>query len=210
MNNIIYILGIGNNTSVYIDLIENCGYEIGGLYHYNDSKTGTQLHGYDILDSTENLFNKSNLNGMNFSLSMGDNQIRNNLYHKILSMGGSIPTLIHPQAVVSKYSHISNGVVVHANSVIQADVNIDENTIISFNVSVAHTSKIGKSCYLSFGCSVGAYVDVQDFCFIGQSASIISGKVSSIGKNSLIGAGAVVICDVNKNTTVIGNPAKIL
>ena len=30
MNKEIYILGIGHNTSVYIDLAEACGYEIKG------------------------------------------------------------------------------------------------------------------------------------------------------------------------------------
>ena len=32
----IYILGIGHNTPVYIELAENCGYQIEGLFHYND------------------------------------------------------------------------------------------------------------------------------------------------------------------------------
>ena len=40
MNKEIYILGIGHNTSVYIDLAEACGYEIKGLYHYNGDRTG--------------------------------------------------------------------------------------------------------------------------------------------------------------------------
>ena len=30
----IYILGVGCNTVVYIDLVESCGYRVVGLYHY--------------------------------------------------------------------------------------------------------------------------------------------------------------------------------
>ena len=29
----IYILGVGCNTVVYIDLVESCGYRVVGLYH---------------------------------------------------------------------------------------------------------------------------------------------------------------------------------
>lgn len=46
MNKEIYILGVGHNTSVYIDLAEACGYEIKGLYHYNGDRTGDIEHGY--------------------------------------------------------------------------------------------------------------------------------------------------------------------
>lgn len=42
---------------------------------------------------------------------------------------------------------------------------------------------------------------------IGTNATILSGLV--IGENALIGAGAVVTCDVPDKATVIGNPARI-
>ena len=210
MNNTIYVLGIGNNTPVYIDLVERCGYSIAGLYHYDDSLNGTTFFGYDVIDSTDGLFEKNSLEGMSFALSMGNNLIRDGLYNKIVSMGGSIPTLIDPTAFVSKYSTIGDGSVIHANSVLQAGATVGRNTIISYNVSVSHTSTIGDACYIAFGATVGAYVNIDDFCFIGQSAAIVSGKVSRIGSNSLIGAGSIVINDIPENAVVIGNPAKIL
>lgn len=40
MDDEIFILGVGNNTPVYIDLVEACGYTVGGLYHYNIERTG--------------------------------------------------------------------------------------------------------------------------------------------------------------------------
>lgn len=43
---------------------------------------------------------------------------------------------------------------------------------------------------------------------IGANATIIGGI--SIGDNSIIGAGAVVVKDVQQNTIVAGNPAKII
>jgi len=43
---------------------------------------------------------------------------------------------------------------------------------------------------------------------IGSNATILCGI--TIGENALVGAGAVVVKDVPKNTVVVGNPARIL
>lgn len=43
---------------------------------------------------------------------------------------------------------------------------------------------------------------------IGSNATILCGI--TIGKNSLIGAGAVVVSDVPENSIVVGNPARVI
>ena len=210
LNKKIYILGVGINTIVYIDLVESCGYEIAGLYHYNDKRTGENIREIPIIDSNLNLFKKKSLMGMNFAISVGNNKIRADLAKQIREKGGNIPTLIHPTAVVSKYASISEGVVIHANSVVQADVIIKKDTVVSYNTSVTHTSSIGEACYLAFNSNIGAGIKIQNYVFIGQSASIVSGKLEYVGNNSIVGAGSVVINNVEPNSIVIGNPAKLL
>lgn len=49
---------------------------------------------------------------------------------------------------------------------------------------------------------------VKEGASIGSNATILCGI--TIGKNALIGAGAVVVKDVPDNAVVVGNPAKIL
>lgn len=205
----IFILGVGNNTGVYIDLVESCGFIPAGLYHFQKGREGEHIHNIPILDCHENLF-KKDLSGMLFSISVGDNKIRAELATKILKQGGIIPTLIHPSAIVSKYAEISESVVIHANAVVQAGACIGENSVISYNASVSHNSKIGKNCYQAFNSTVGAYVTISDFVLIGQAAAIVSGKVDCIGINSIIGAGAVVTKSVEANTVVAGNPARVI
>lgn len=209
-NNKIFILGVGHNTIVYIDLVETCGYEVAGLYHFNDDITGEYIHGYPIIDSNINLFKNESLQGLNFAISVGNNKIRSELANKIREKEGNVPTLIHPTAVVSKYSKISHGVVVHANSVIQADAVIGQDTVVSYNVSVSHTSRIGQSCYLAFNSNIGAYVEIHDYVLVGQSAAVVSGKLNYIGHNSVIGAGSIVIQNVEPFSVVAGNPAKLI
>ena len=102
----IYALGIGHNTPVFIDLAEACGYKIAGLYHYNDTRTGEIDHGFEIIGSFDDLFARKSLEGMNFMLTMGDNEIRTQILAKILALGGNVPSMIHPTAVISRFATI--------------------------------------------------------------------------------------------------------
>lgn len=206
----IYILGVGHNTPVYIELAEACGYHIKGLYHYDEDRTGEIDHNYPIIGSFEDLFSQSTLTGMNFALSQGNNCIRADLFHKIISKGGHIPTLIHPTAIVSKYAQIGIGCVIHINSVIHPDVILGNNTVISYNCSVTHNTIIGNNSYLAFGAMIGAYVNIGNNVFIGIGATIISGKVAYIGNNAFVGAGALVTKSIENNCVVAGSPAKVI
>lgn len=206
----LYILGVGHNTIVYIDLAEACGYKVMGLFHYNDSRLGETIHGFPILDSNTNLFKRESLQGMNFAISVGDNKIRAELSNRIRAQGGNIPTLIHPTAVVSKYATVEKGVTIHVRAIVQADAIIKKDTVLSYNSSVTHTSLIGESCYLAANAHIGAYVTIHDFVLIGQGVTIVSEKVEYIGSNSVIGAGAVVLKPVEPNSVVVGNPARLL
>ena len=206
----IYILGVGRNTIVYIDLLEQCGYNIKGLYHYNEDRVGDIYFGYLICGSFENLFSKETLVGMNFALSMGNNSFRKIAFDKITNLGGNIPTIIHPKADVSKYATLGKGVVIHSNSVISADVVIDDNSVVSCNCSIIHSSHIGSNCYIAGNALVGAYITISDNVFIGLGAILISNKVKNVGKNAIIGAGSVVTSSVNANTIMAGVPARVI
>lgn len=51
-------------------------------------------------------------------------------------------------------------------------------------------------------------VVIEDNCWIGAGAIICPGV--TIGKNSVIGAGSVVVSDIPKNSVVAGNPCKVI
>lgn len=208
MNKEVYILGIGGSSPLFIDLAEACGYTIKGLFHYNDSRTGEIDHGYKILGSFEDLY-KNNIHDVNFMLSMGDMQIRKQVSEKILSLGGNIPSMIHPSAQISRFAEISKiGVLIGAGCIIQADSNISAHTVIRDMALVCHQTTINEYCFIGPKSLVGAHTTLKNFSFVGQGAILISGKVIEVGENAIIGAGSVVTRPVSENTTVIGSPAK--
>lgn len=210
MNKEIYILGVGHNTIVYVDLLEQCGYIIKGLYHYNDERTGETYFDYPIIGSFADLYAKEDLTGMNFALSMGDNKVRKMAYETIIRLGGDIPTIIHPKADVSKYATLGRGVVVHTNTVVHPEVTIGDNTVISCNCTLIHASNIGSHTYIAGSALIGAYTNMHDNVFVGLGAVLISAKVSLVGESAIIGAGAVVSSPVEANTVVAGVPARCI
>jgi len=79
---------------------------------------------------------------------------------------------------------------------------IHSNTIIGDNVTVRHNTTIGNS---RFGGECPVICNGVD---IGAN-SIIIGKVT-VGENSKIAAGSVVVKNVPSNSIVAGNPAKVI
>ena len=207
----IYALGVGHNTSVFIDLAEACGYAVKGLYHFNDERTGEIDHGFEILGSFEDLLSKPTLKGMNFLLTMGDNKIRSELSNQIISIGGVVPSLIHPTAVISRFAKISPvGVYISPFTYVQADSSIGDNTVLLSHVNISHTTNIGRSCFIAGGATIGAYTTMEDFVFVGQGALSISAKAKQIGHHAYIGARSLLTRDIPANVVVAGSPARIL
>lgn len=207
----IYALGVGHNTPVFIDLAVAAEYEVAGLYHYNDERTGQTDHGFEILGSFDDLFHSSSLQGMCFLLTMGDSQIRARLISQILEKGGEVPSLIHPTAVISQFATISPiGVYISAFSFVQADTTIGEGTVLLSGVNISHTNSIGRYCFVAGGSTIGAYTIMEDFVFVGQGVLSISGKVSRIAHHAYIGAGSLLTHDVAAGEVLVGRPARVI
>jgi UDP-perosamine 4-acetyltransferase len=206
----IYALGIGHNTPVFIDLAEACGYKIAGLYHYNDTRIGEIDHGFEIIGSFDDLFARESLEGMNFMLTMGDNEIRAEVLAKILALGGNVPSMIHPMAVVSRFATISPiGVYISPFVYVQADTVVNQNTILLSHVNISHTCTIGRNCFIAGSSTIGAYTSVEDNVFVGQGVMTISGKVETIGHHAFLAARSLITKSVPPHATAIGQPAQI-
>lgn len=206
----IFILGVGHNTPVIIELAELNGYTVSGLYHYEIGREGEEVCGVKIIGTYDELFEKENLIGVNFALSMGNNAIRVSLANRLREKRAMLPILIHPAASVSKYATIEEGVIIQSNATIQPDVIIKKDTVISFNVGITHNTIIDEGCYIAGNSIIGAYTHICEKAFVGMGVTIVSGRVPQIGKEAIIGAGSVVLNSVEDFQTVIGNPARPL
>jgi sugar O-acyltransferase (sialic acid O-acetyltransferase NeuD family) len=194
----IAIFGAGGHTKVIIDLLQLLQYNIVGIY--DDYKTG-KIMDIPILNTTDNIDTTFD----EYIIGIGDSKIRKKLYQKY-----NLPwaVLIHPTSTVSKYATIGKGTVIFAGSVIQTDVTIGKQCIINTNCNIDHESIIQDFCSICPGVTICGKVFVHANSFIGANSTII--PTIEIGENCIIGAGAVVIQNVENHKKVVGNPAKII
>jgi serine O-acetyltransferase len=132
-----------------------------------------------------------------------NHRIANRLYNKgwvklsraIVGIGSLFTkTDIHPAATIGRRVFIDHaiGVVIGATAIIEEDVLIYQGVTLG-GVSLDR----GKR-----------HPTIRANSVIGSGAKVLGNLV--IGKNSKIGANSVVICDVPKNSTAVGVPAKII
>ncbi|MDW3193275.1 MAG: NeuD/PglB/VioB family sugar acetyltransferase [Cytophagales bacterium] len=117
--------------------------------------------------------------------------------------------LIHPTAIIPRgFCHIGNGVMMSPLSQLSPDTTLEDNCILLPNSFVGHDSTLERFAHVATNGVIGANVRVGKAVHIGSNATIRE-KVN-IGDYSLIGAGAVVLQDVDSNSVVVGNPARVI
>lgn len=204
----IYIVGSGPYGEAMFELAETCGYNVVGYFDEFDEKQGCTIMGLKVIDKLSNL-KDDEIRDNKFIVAMGSNEMRIKYMERIKFAGGILPTLIHPSAVISNSAIIGEGVYIQANVTVWTKSKISDFCILSPNVVLAHHSSVGKGCLISTQSSIGAYIDIEEKVFIGMGATIVTG-LDRIGYNATIGAGAVVIKNIEPSTIYAGVPAKKL
>lgn len=89
-----------------------------------------------------------------------------------------------------------------SDTIIEDDVKTDD------HVHIAHNCRIRRGALITACVELSGGVDVGEFAWLGPNSSVIQKAV--LGDNSFIGIASNVTKSVACNTTVAGNPARIL
>ncbi len=140
-------------------------------------------------------------------IAVGDNTIRNNIYHQLALKGIRIFNAIHPSAIADASVNIAaQAVMIAANVTINPLANIGTGVILNTGCIVEHECVVGDFSHIGPGAVLCGNVKIGERSFIGANAVIRQGI--TIGKNTMIGAGAVVVKDVAHHAVIVGNPGK--
>lgn len=144
----------------------------------------------------------------NFTLGIGNPNLRYDLYNKFKRIGGKITSTISTNAEIGSFGiEIGEGCNILSGVKISNDVQISKGTILYYNTVITHDVQIGEFVEISPGVTVLGRATIGDFVQIGTGAIIFPDI--KIGKNSIIAAGAVVSKNVPENVMVAGVPAVI-
>lgn len=195
-----HLFGASGHCKVIIDIIlEAKEYKIESIVDHHPKSNSI----FDI--PVLNFKTIGNFENMNFIVSIGDNKSRKKVAETIQAV---YLKAIHPKAVVSRFSDISEGSVVMAGSVINADSKIGRHCIINTGAIVEHDCIIDDFVHISPNASIAGNVKAGEGTHIGIGAVVIQGV--TIGRWAVIGAGSVITEDVPDYAVVVGIPGKII
>jgi sugar O-acyltransferase (sialic acid O-acetyltransferase NeuD family) len=141
-------------------------------------------------------------------IAIGDPANRKKIYGKLKDKGIKVHTIIHPSAIIGENASIGEGCIIGANTILTVEVTIGKCVILNINCTVGHCSTIGSFSTINPSVNISGDCTIYDGVYLGTNSSII--HKTSIGEGSVIGAGAVVIKDIESYVTAVGVPAKVI
>jgi sugar O-acyltransferase (sialic acid O-acetyltransferase NeuD family) len=204
----IIIYGASGHGKVIADIIEKAQGEILGFVDDDHSKWGKRFFGYNVWGGEEYLSQLVEKEKISVIIGVGDNLNRKKIKEKLDREDIHFEKAVHPSAQLGRGVSIGEGTVVLANCVINSDTRIGNHCIINTAATIGHDDIIGDFVHISSGVHLGGSVQVDSLSWIGLGASVINNI--HVAEKVIVGAGAVVIRNVEPNTTVAGNPARIL
>ena len=131
-----------------------------------------------------------------------------NAYGCTIEDGSKIGSFVE----IQKGVNIGKSCKISSHTFICEGVNIKDGVFVGHNVSFIN-DKFPRAVNKDGSMQTEAdwqliHTTVEEYASIGTGATILGGI--TIGKNAIVGAGAVVTKNVPANAVVIGNPAKIL
>lgn len=186
------LIGGGGHCHSVLDVIRLAGeYEPVGVLDKAD-KVGQSVSGVSVVGTDIDL--AKHIDAVDDCLitvgQLGAPGIREKLFDQVVSLGGSLATIISPRAYVASSANLGAGTVVLHDALVNAHARVGENVILNTKSLVEHDAKVGSHVHIATGATVNGHAEIADRCFIGSRAVIF--QECQIGENSIIGGGQVV------------------
>ena len=192
MMNKIILIGGGGHCKSAIDVIEQeAQFEIVGIIDKPEF-LGNKVLGYEVIGNDFDL--KKISNKYDYALvtvgQIASASLRIKLFNLAISLGFFLPTIVSPNAYVSKHSKIGKGTIIMHNAVINANAFIGNNCIINSKALVEHDCLIADHCHISTSATINGGVKIETQSFIGSN--VTTKEDITIKKNSFVKAGSLI------------------
>ncbi len=207
----LFVIGSSGHASTVLEAIELQGeYRVLGLLDSFEQK-GKEKHGYPVIGAAEEAAELAKAYACtSFFIAIGDNWKRWGMASKLMESLPSIEfaTAVHPSVLISKTARVAHGCFLMAGVIVCANARIGRGCIVNTASTVNH------DCMLADYASLSAGVHLGGACAIGIRSSVGLGSTVRekrlIGRDTVIGAGAVVLDDMPDEVVVYGVPAKVI
>lgn len=204
--NSLAILGASGHGKVVAEAAELSGWS--SIVFFDDAWPARLYNGkWGIVGRTDDLLTRlQEFDGV--VVAIGNNLIRYAKLQLLLGSGASLPTIVHPSAIVSDHATLGAGCVVFAGAIINGGTQVGKGGILNTACSVDHDCVLADAVHISPGARLAGGITVGDRAWIGIGSCVK--QMVRIGADSIVGAGAAVVSDVDDGATVVGVPARAL
>lgn len=210
MENIV-LFGGGLHTQYCIDIIEKENkYAIIGIVDpYKD--VGSKFYTYKVIGGEKRLRElMKNHDIRGGIITIGDNWTRKLVYDNITNQVPDFKFVnaIHPSTIIGKNVQLGVGVVTMAGCIINPNCIVGNFCFFATGAQLEHDSIMDDFASISAGSITGAKVKIGKYSAITLGVTILDRL--TIGENTVVGSGSLVLNDLPDNVLAYGNPAKII
>lgn len=202
--------GFGREVAMLIEQINsaNDSWEFVGFFDDGIEK-GKVINDFPVLGGI------SELNDVTYPLGVViaiGNPITKKMIHDSIRENKNVfyPTLIHPNVLMGKdkFLKIGEGCIICAGNIITVNIEIGSHVILNLSCTVGHDTIIKDYASFMPTVNISGEVVIHECVYVGTGAKIINQL--EIGKETIIGAGAVVSKSLPEKCTAVGIPAKAI
>lgn len=206
----IAIFGVGGFGREVLTLIQDINrvkptWNVVGFFD-DGYEIGYETHGLKNLGGTKEL-NKWE-KPLAITIAIGTPRIKKAILENIYNQRIEYPTLIHPTVIIGDKESvkIGKGCIFCAYTVITCDIEVGDFVILNLACTLGHDTIVKDYCAFMPTCNISGEVIVGYNVYCGTGVKIVN--KTSIGANTIVGAGAIVIKPLPENCTAVGAPAK--
>ena len=182
-------------------------WDIVGFLDDNASSHGKVRNGVPVLGSKD-WINSNDIKDICFVCVIGNPKIKAKIVAFLKEKKAKFATGVHPSVIVSETSSVGEGTVITAGNIITTNAQIKDHIIINLACTIGHYTVIENYCTINPGANISGDVVLKEGVYIGTNATVLE-KIT-IGKYSILGAGAVANKEIPENVTAVGIPAKVI
>lgn len=180
-------------------------WEILGFVDDNQEMSGKIFNGYPVLGNPSWLV--QNGRSVGCVCAIAEPSVKKRVVEYLDNIGVSFYNAIHPSVIMSEYVCLGSGVIICAGSILTTNIKIGNHVIININSTVGHDTIIEDYCSLMPTVIINGNNHLRKGVYVGTGATFIQNI--SVGEWTTIGAGAVVVRDIESNVVAVGTPARV-
>jgi sugar O-acyltransferase (sialic acid O-acetyltransferase NeuD family) len=197
------IIGASGHGKVIADIASKMN-KWKAIAFLDDDQNIKESMGIEVVGQSSDAFKY--LKDFEIFVGIGNNSTREKFQEMLECKGASIPTLIHPAAVIGNQVELESGTAVMAGAVINCCTTIGKGCIINTGATIDHDNIIADYVHLSPGVHLAGTVTVGKGSWLGVGSVVINNV--NITNGCKVGAGAVVVRDITEIGTYVGVPAR--